>query len=94
MNSVRLFLLAVVAAAYINVYSADNMVPSGFRMLPQWSIGADFTGGYVFGTNSFLKGNNEEGRIINSTLAGVCVRDSVLIRIPVRVCSIKGFIRV
>ncbi len=70
MNSVRLFLLAVVAAAYINVYSADNMVPSGFRMLPQWSIGADFTGGYVFGTNSFLKGNNEEGRIINSTFGG------------------------
>ena len=70
MNCVRLLLFAALAATSVTMRAADNAVPSGFRDAPEWNIGADILGGYVPGTNSFLDGNNDEGRNINSTFGG------------------------
>lgn len=40
------------------------------RLDKEWNIGADLSGGYVFGTNDYLRGYNNEGHIINSSLSG------------------------
>lgn len=49
---------------------ANDSIPSGFSVKPQWEIGVNMASDYVFGTDSYLRGTNIEGENIDASLSG------------------------
>lgn len=64
-------LYCVAAVLLISCIAAQaDTIPSAFSRTPQWRIGTELTGAGVPGSNTFLRGENPEGKRIGSRLAG------------------------
>ncbi len=62
---VSFFVLGIAA----NMSAADS-IPEGFSKPMSWKVGVEMNPGCVPGTNSFLRGTNDESRRINAGLSG------------------------
>lgn len=74
-KSISRVAVSAVCITYCALHLSADTIPSGFRMPAQWRIGVEAGAGYVPGTNEFLKGENREGKTINSNLHGALRAD-------------------
>lgn len=63
------FAAIAIAATISSSVMADSVAPSPWKNLG-WKIGAEVSGGYVPGANSYLKGHNVYGKTIDATMSG------------------------
>ncbi len=61
-------LIFCVATGTLPIFA--DTIPSGFKMKPEWRVGAEFAPAGVVPTNSFLKGHNSLDQRITTSLAG------------------------
>lgn len=50
---------------------ATDSIPSGFKMSPEWKVGAEVINDYVLGTDPFLRGQNVENKSISFSSGGL-----------------------
>ncbi|MCM1139650.1 MAG: acyloxyacyl hydrolase [Muribaculum sp.] len=68
-RSVSYFVLLLVLGISAHASTHDT-IPSGFSQKPSWKIGVEINPVWVPGTNSFLKGNNNELKKVRAGLSG------------------------
>lgn len=64
-----LFFLSAFAAPLFSLAINDS-IPSGFKLKPEWRVGATIGADYVIGTDDFLRGANVEGANIDASFNG------------------------
>lgn len=65
-----IFVVIILVMALASVHVVADTIPSGFSRPLLWRAGVELSGGFVPGTNSFLRGENYENRNIRNTLSG------------------------
>ncbi len=70
MNKIIAFIITL-SISSIAIVASDSIpsIPSAFSRSVQWRIGAEFSPGWIPGTNGFLKGSNPEGKNIDATFS-------------------------
>lgn len=61
--------LAAVAVLAASFEATADTIPDGFSRSPEWNIGVDVSPAYVPGTNSYLRGENNAGKALNTSLS-------------------------
>lgn len=69
MSKKAFLIIATLLSGFSSLF-ADDSLPSGFSHPLEWRVGVEISPAWVPGTNSFLKGFNDENKHINTTLSG------------------------
>ena len=74
MKRIRLYIVALMCLGAFLAAKADS-IPSAFSKPLLWRIGVEAAGGYVPGTNGFLRGDNASGKRIDGSFGGALRAD-------------------
>lgn len=61
--------LPILLAGAVTAMASADTIPGGFERAPQWNAGMQIEPAYVPGTNSFLRGENIDGKRIDMSLS-------------------------